>query len=92
MRDGGFGPARRLHRDLADATFATLAVRLDHAEAGNTDSLVELLPRIIEGGIAAVSPNGVLGDPAGASAAEGRRVLDEMVRKIVGALDEPLRP
>ena len=35
------------------------------------------------GGVGAVSPNGVLGDPAGASAAIGERVLSEMTADAV---------
>jgi creatinine amidohydrolase len=35
------------------------------AEPGNTAPLRELLPSWLRGGTAAVSPNGVLGDPAG---------------------------
>jgi creatinine amidohydrolase len=53
-------------------------VRLDRAEPGNTGSLEELLPLMVEGGVKAVSANGVLGDPRGASADEGREVLDRM--------------
>ena len=53
-------------------------VRMDLAESGNTASITQLLPQIIVGGVSAVSPNGVLGDPAGASAAEGLRCLTEM--------------
>ena len=41
------------------------------AAAGNTATLTDLLPALRAGGVRAVSPNGVLGDPAGASAAEG---------------------
>ncbi|GAA1949233.1 mycofactocin biosynthesis peptidyl-dipeptidase MftE [Nocardioides panacihumi] len=54
-------------------------VRLNLAEAGNTGSLRELLPRLRAGGVAAVSANGVLGDPVGASAAEGEQLLRRMV-------------
>src|SRR5690606_25621227 len=39
-------------------------VWLDRAEAGNTGTLADLLPLMIEGGVKAVSANGVLGDPA----------------------------
>lgn len=53
-------------------------VRLERAEPGNNGSLDDLLPRMIEGGVKAVSPNGVLGDPRGATADEGREVLDRM--------------
>lgn len=62
------------------------SVRLDRAEAGNTQPLNEILPAMRSGGVAAVSANGVLGDPAGASAAEGERVLAAMVADVVGRL------
>ena len=62
------------------------SVRLDRAVAGNTAPLSEILPAMMVGGVAAVSPNGVLGDPAGASAVEGERVLKAMVAEIVGRL------
>lgn len=62
------------------------AVRLDLAEAGNTQPLREILPAMMAGGIAAVSPNGVLGDPAGASAAEGERVLKAMVADVLSRI------
>ncbi|NYI44326.1 creatinine amidohydrolase [Nocardioides aromaticivorans] len=58
-------------------------VRLDRAEAGNTGTLEELLPQMMAGGVKAVSANGVLGDPAGASAAEGAAVLASMVEDVV---------
>lgn len=61
-------------------------VRLDRAVAGTTDPAEVLLPRMREGGVVAVSPTGVLGDPAGASAAEGRALLEEMVERVVAAL------
>lgn len=55
------------------------SVRLDLAEAGNTAPLSALLPHLRAGGVAAVSRNGVLGDPRAASAAEGSRLLEAMV-------------
>jgi len=58
---------------------APTRVRLAQAEAGNTGSLAELLPRLRLGGVASVSANGVLGDPTGASAAEGEDLLRRMV-------------
>jgi creatinine amidohydrolase len=57
-------------------------VRLDAAEAGNTAPLTELLPALRTGGVAAVSPNGVLGDPAGATAEEGELILDAMATRL----------
>lgn len=56
-------------------------VRLDAAAAGNTLPVGELMPLLIRGGVRAVAPNGVLGDPAGASAAEGAALLDALVAR-----------
>ena len=50
-------------------------VRLRRSAAGNRAPLAQLMPALARGGVAAVSRNGVLGDPAGASADEGRRLL-----------------
>jgi mycofactocin system creatininase family protein len=54
-------------------------VRLDRAEAGCTAPLAEILESMITGGVGAVSPNGVLGDPAGATAEDGRRLLSALI-------------
>jgi mycofactocin system creatininase family protein len=51
------------------------AVREDRAQAGETAPIGALLGRLRAEGVRAVSPNGVLGDPAGASAAEGEALL-----------------
>jgi mycofactocin system creatininase family protein len=51
-------------------------VRSFSGAAGNTADARTLLPAMQAGGVRAVSPNGVLGDPAGASAAEGVALLD----------------
>ncbi|TQM15686.1 mycofactocin biosynthesis peptidyl-dipeptidase MftE [Pseudonocardia kunmingensis] len=63
------------------------AVRRDAAEPGATAPLAELLPALRAGGVAAVSPNGVLGDPTGASAEEGGRLLAEMTDALRARLD-----
>ena len=65
-------------------------VRADLAEAGETAPVAELLPRLVADGVAAVSPNGVLGDPAGASAAEGERLVARLVARAVAAYDRCL--
>lgn len=69
--------------------------RVDMAQAapGASAPLAELLPRMIEHGVRAVSASGVLGDPRGATAAEGRALLDEAVGGLSAALDawEPAR-
>lgn len=62
------------------------SVSMELAEAGNTQPLSEILPAMRAGGVAAVSPNGVLGDPFGATAAAGERILGAMVSDVVGRL------
>ena len=54
-------------------------VRTDQLLAGNEAPLRELLPSMRSGGVAAVSPIGVLGNPTTATAVEGRRIFTEMV-------------
>jgi mycofactocin system creatininase family protein len=54
-------------------------VWLDECIAGNDAPLAELMPQLRNGGVAAVSPVGVLGDPTTASAEEGARIFAEMV-------------
>lgn len=72
----------------AGRTETSLMLHLDPARvrrrqiaAGNTDAVADLMPAMIAGGIAAVSPNGVLGDPTGASADEGAILLRDMVAR-----------
>ena len=61
-------------------------VRLDRAEPGVTTPLPDLIDDLRRGGLAAVTPNGVLGDPTGASAAEGRDLLARLVADLVRAV------
>jgi creatinine amidohydrolase len=63
------------------------AVQLDAAQPGDTRPLGQILPLLRERGVRAVSANGVLGDPAGASAAEGERLLAYLVASLNAALD-----
>ena len=60
-------------------TSVQLALRPDLVgparQAGATGSLVSLLPELRRSGVLGVSANGVLGDPAGADAGEGERLL-----------------
>lgn len=57
-------------------------VALTRAQAGVTAPLAELLPALRSGGVAAVSPNGVLGDPSGAEPAEGAELLETAVGQL----------
>ncbi len=63
------------------------AVRREQAEPGEIRPIAELMDRLRRDGVRPVSPNGVLGDPSGASASEGRRLLDELVAGCLARLD-----
>ena len=63
-------------------------VRLDRAEPGAVEDLATLMPALREHGVRAVSPNGVLGDPAEATAEHGhdllRRAADDLESTVAG--------
>jgi mycofactocin precursor peptide peptidase len=61
-------------------------VREELAEAGETAPIGELLPRLRAEGVRGVSANGVLGDPAGASAQEGAALLAALGDRLVAAV------
>ncbi|PRY40161.1 creatinine amidohydrolase [Geodermatophilus tzadiensis] len=61
-------------------------VRTDRSVAGETAPIAELLPRLRAEGVRGVSPTGVLGDPAGASAAEGARLLAGIAARLTAAV------
>jgi creatinine amidohydrolase len=63
------------------------SVRLYRAEAGNTSPLAELMPLMRRAGVRAVSANGVLGDPRGATADQGRVLLDTLAADLIRAVD-----
>jgi mycofactocin precursor peptide peptidase len=58
----------------------------ERAVAGDPTPIAELLPRLRADGVAAVSPTGVLGDPAGASGTEGAGLLAELADRLVAAV------
>ena len=59
----------------------------DAAVAGDTTPIERLLPRLRVEGVRPVSPTGVLGDPAGASAAEGAALLGDLADRLVAAVE-----
>ena len=61
-------------------------VREALAAAGETAPLGEILSRLRAEGVRAVSPDGVLGDPAGATAAEGAELLHVLVDRVAAAV------
>lgn len=54
-------------------------VLTDRWRAGNDAPLSDLMPSMRRGGVAAVSEVGVLGDPTTATAADGERILAELI-------------
>ncbi|MEW1982101.1 mycofactocin biosynthesis peptidyl-dipeptidase MftE [Citricoccus sp. NPDC079358] len=62
-------------------------VRLEHAEPGNTTPVRELLAEMMAHGVRDVSPNGVLGDPTGASAIEGADLFARLRDRALAAFD-----
>jgi creatinine amidohydrolase len=66
-------------------------VRPERAVPGDTSPLAELMPRLREAGVGAVSPTGVLGDPAGASAEEGKKLLATLVADALAQIERWLQ-
>jgi mycofactocin precursor peptide peptidase len=58
-------------------------VRAESGMAGDIRPLPELMPLLRAGGVRAVSASGILGDPAAATAEEGRALLDELAAALV---------
>ena len=54
-------------------------VRMGEIAPGNTESLADLMPRMRDGGVVAVSASGVLGDPTTATPTAGERIFAAMV-------------
>ena len=61
-------------------------VRAELAAPGCTEPIEGLLPRLRVEGVRPVSSSGVLGDPTGASADEGRVLLDRLVAELAAAV------
>lgn len=57
-------------------------VRVDRAEPGSTEPWEAIGGRVVADGVGAVSPNGVLGDPTGASAEEGEQLFADLVDRL----------
>lgn len=61
-------------------------VHFGQASRGNTTALPDLMPRLREGGVRAVSANGVLGDPTTATAGAGQRILRQWTDALTSAV------
>ncbi len=82
---GGDAHAGRAETSLL-AHLGPGSVRTDRSVAGVTTPVGDLLPRLRAEGVRAVSPTGVLGDPAGASAEEGARLLADLAAHLSAAV------
>jgi len=63
-------------------------VRMSRAEAGRPELLVDLIDELRAEGVRAVSPNGILGDPRGATVGHGKALLTRLTIDLVAAVDE----
>ncbi len=82
---GGDAHAGRTETSLMLALDESSVV-VTEAEVGNTEPLDQLMPALRREGIAAVSTNGVLGDPTGATSEEGRSLLDRLAAELIVAV------
>jgi creatinine amidohydrolase len=62
-------------------------VQGSRAARGDLRPLADVAAQLRANGVGAVSPNGVLGDPTGASSAEGAVLLDALAADLVAAVD-----
>ncbi|MGZ4726076.1 MAG: mycofactocin biosynthesis peptidyl-dipeptidase MftE, partial [Ilumatobacteraceae bacterium] len=62
---------------------APALVRMRRAEAGRPEPLVDLIDELRAEGVRAVSPNGILGDPRGATVGHGKALLTRLVIDLV---------
>ncbi|CAM01691.1 creatinine amidohydrolase [Saccharopolyspora erythraea NRRL 2338] len=82
---GGDAHAGRTETSMMMA-LRPLSVREDRARAGRTEPVRKLMGELERNSVRAVSPNGVLGDPGGASAAAGERLLNRMAAELCTAV------
>ena len=88
---GGDAHAGRTETSIMLALDAA-SVRMELAEPGRTEPIDRLLPRLRAKGVRPVSSNGVLGDPTGANAEEGRALLDALVADLVASVTKHWSP
>lgn len=86
------GPADDTHAGHTE-TSAMLHLTPDQvathrARPGNTRPLPELIADLRTGGVRAVSPTGVLGDPTRATAADGAQILERWTASLLSAVNQ----
>lgn len=83
---GGDAHAGLTETSLMLALAPRLVLR-DRLEAGRLEPIADLVDELRTSGVRAVSPNGVLGDPHGATASHGRTLLTRWTIDLVAAVD-----
>ena len=83
---GGDAHAGRFETSVMLA-LAPDAVRMDVAQRGNIRPISQIMAELRERGLRAVSGNGVLGDPADASAAEGEQLITRLTKGLNDTMD-----
>ena len=68
------------------------AVRVDRIEPGATDRWRHIGPTVIEHGLAAVTPNGILGDPTTATAEQGAELFARLVDDVCRCVEREHGP
>lgn len=85
------GPGMDAHAGHAETSMMlhldAARVRMDLAVVGITDPIEVLRPILEHGGVRAVSPSGVLGDPTAATADHGAALIASLVAKALAAYD-----
>ncbi|MBT8404226.1 MAG: creatininase family protein [Gemmatimonadetes bacterium] len=92
--EAGRGAGVGGHADVAEGSILLAlhpeAVRSDRVEPGRLGPLdAEVTRRLFAEGMAAISPNGILGDPTGMNAALGRRLVEALAARVVESLSVP---
>jgi creatinine amidohydrolase len=83
---GGDAHAGRTETSVMLA-LAPRRVRRHVAAAGETAPLAQLIGRLRADGVRATTPNGVLGDPSGASATEGAELLSHASADLISTME-----
>ena len=73
-------------------SFTLDRVHMQLAVPGDTRPLADTWPLLRSGGVRAVSANGILGDPTGATALEGSALLDRLTADLIRQVDEWISP
>ncbi len=84
----GLAPAGDLHAGHVETSIMLAVhphlVRTDRMSPGPTPP--PSIEELVRDGVLAVSPNGVLGDPTAANAADGDRIVDALVEQLIAML------